>query len=419
MENSFQDNKKLYNYQRVPLNDTSSSNSSPCSEGGSPNRRRYRRRLPDGFDPGGGGGSVEMFRKCFYTVIGVSVLIFVLLPLAFHMRTKRPLFKQPPIVKPIAEVWPKNQTRNARLLISPKLNTNLITPRNICTKKELSEDLHKGENLILVAVCSSIGNFEDRQVVRKSWASPELTPAGVKVIFVLGSHKNQTLYRKELTDESTRHGDILQMDFIDSYANLTVKTLAALKFYTEEGCDNTRFILKTDDDMYINLNVLKQTALKSLQAKDTTLMTGNLICGAKPIRDPTNKWNSPRYMFNGKQYPNYLSGTAYLIARDAALSLYQASLETPVFHLEDIYTTGILARTVGIRPKDNRAFSYDKRKFEPCLFSQIVSSHHHTKDELLEIAGEMKKAMKERKRCRILKGARLRAHDAGGKCKWP
>lgn len=397
MENSFQNNKKLYDYQRVPLNDSSSNNSSPCSEGGSPNRRRYRRRLPDGFDPSRGGGGIEMFRKCFYTVIGVSFLIFVLLPVAFHIRTK-----------PIAEVWPKNQTRNARLLISPKLNTNLITPRDACSN-----------NLILVAVCSSIGNFEERQAVRKSWASPELTPAGVKVIFVLGSHQNQTLYRKELTDESMHHGDILQMDFIDSYSNLTVKTLAALKFYTQEECNNVKFILKTDDDMYINLHVLKKTASKSLNEKDTTLMTGNLICGAKPICDPTNKWNSPRYMFNGKQYPNYLSGTAYLIARDAALSLYQASLETPVFHLEDIYTTGILARTVGIRPKDNRAFSYEARKFSPCLFSQIVSSHHHTKDELMKIAEEMRKVMKENKRCRTLKGARLRAHDAGGKCKWP
>ena len=34
-----------------------------------------------------------------------------------------------------------------------------------------------------------------------------------------------------------------------------------------------------------------------------------MICGAKPIRDPHNKWYSPQYMFQGKVYPMYLSGT--------------------------------------------------------------------------------------------------------------
>ena len=37
--------------------------------------------------------------------------------------------------------------------------------------------------------------------------------------------------------------------------------------------------------------------------------SGSVICGAKPIRDPYNKWYSPKYMYEGKVYPMYLSGT--------------------------------------------------------------------------------------------------------------
>ena len=42
-------------------------------------------------------------------------------------------------------------------------------------------------------------------------------------------------------------------------------------------------------------------------------------------------------------------GTAYLMDRNTASKLYKASLDTPIFHLEDIYITGILSSKVNIR----------------------------------------------------------------------
>ena len=35
--------------------------------------------------------------------------------------------------------------------------------------------------------------------------------------------------------------------------------------------------------------------------------------------------------------------------KSAATKVYNASLDTPMFHLEDVYITGIVARNVGIR----------------------------------------------------------------------
>lgn len=46
------------------------------------------------------------------------------------------------------------------------------------------------------------------------------------------------------------------------------------------------------------------------------------------------------YMYSGNIYPNYLSGTGYVMSMDVAIKLYNASLTTPVFHLEDVYLTG-------------------------------------------------------------------------------
>lgn len=46
-------------------------------------------------------------------------------------------------------------------------------------------------------------------------------------------------------------------------------------------------------------------------------------------------------MYEEKVYPNYLSGTGYLMTVDVAQKLFKATLTTEIFHLEDIYITGI------------------------------------------------------------------------------
>ena len=77
-----------------------------------------------------------------------------------------------------------------------------------------------------------------------------------------------------------------------------------LKWFTR-NCDNTQYLLKTDDDMYINLVKLYDIVQAN---KKPNLLLGSLICNAIPIKDPYNKWYVPSYMFSGKRYPNYLSG---------------------------------------------------------------------------------------------------------------
>lgn len=49
---------------------------------------------------------------------------------------------------------------------------------------------------------------------------------------------------------------------------------------------------------------------------------------------------TPRYMYDRAIYPKYLSGSGYVFTIDAAAKLYNASLELPILHLEDVYLTG-------------------------------------------------------------------------------
>ena len=102
-----------------------------------------------------------------------------------------------------------------------------------------------------------------------------------------------------------------------------------LKWFDQACSGKATYLMKTDDDMYVNLDNLLDLVRHN---KDPYLMTGevnaqyvlaisfetyfinlpfsgSVLSGAKPIRDPYNKWYSPKYMYEGKVYPMYLSGT--------------------------------------------------------------------------------------------------------------
>ncbi len=160
----------------------------------------------------------------------------------------------------IAFVWPVNQTRNASILLQTSTTTTLIRPTGVCSSPSSpsqTDQTGKPNNIyLLVIVCSAVKNFEERQVIRDTWAKDQRELSNVKVIFLIGQLKNAT-FQNNVTLESETYGDILQEGFIDTYANLTVKSMMLLKWFTKE-CHKVPYVLKTDDDMYINLKQLFQ-----------------------------------------------------------------------------------------------------------------------------------------------------------------
>lgn len=90
-----------------------------------------------------------------------------------------------------------------------------------------------------------------------------------------------------MKNESSTHNDIIQENFYDSYNNLTIKSIIMLKWLLN-NCNRGKFLMKTDDDMFVNLPLLVKL-LKTKSNNDGVLI-GSLICNAKPITDPKNKW---------------------------------------------------------------------------------------------------------------------------------
>lgn len=93
---------------------------------------------------------------------------------------------------------------------------------------------------------------------------------------------------------------------------------------------------------------------------------------------------APSYMYPGKVYPNYVSGTAYVMSIDVVPKLYSAALQTPLFHLEDVYITGICSQRVNVTPHHHHGFTYRKQRFDPCFFKDAFTFHELTPTQLLE-----------------------------------
>lgn len=106
---------------------------------------------------------------------------------------------------------------------------------------------------------------------------------------------------------------------------------------------------------------------------------------------------SPNYMYDKETYPNYLSGTGYVMSIDVALRIYNVSLKTPLFHLEDVYVTGksfvetinaghwkliifflgICALAAKVKPQNHPLFNFSRYKYL-CEIRGTITTHQLT-----------------------------------------
>ncbi|CAH1773094.1 unnamed protein product [Owenia fusiformis] len=312
----------------------------------------------------------------------------------------------PPLRKDVIEavsMLSKTKLRNIQqfteyeAMTMPDSNPHSISRRNIQASKVpssivdqegflINQRVCDDDTVMVVVVCSAVYRFEQRKVIRKTWASVTKDPLlRTKLVFMLAVHPDPYM-QKYVIEESVKHEDIIQDNFIDSYQNLSLKSIGMLKWFGESSCRNVKYLLKTDDDMFVNIpNLLKDIAFReSFQPIKWTIM-GHLQIGARPDLDPQSKWFTPKSKFHKKTYPDYCSGTAYVLTNDIINALYKAALNTPIFWLEDVYITGILAEKVKAKHIQNHKFDSVGRERDPCVLRTIISVHRVNSIDLQKI----------------------------------
>lgn len=320
--------------------------------------------------------------------------------------------------------------------MQPSHTTALLEPTNFCTDPPFA----------LLVIPSATNNTRERIGIRQTWGQwagsnimmlpfeelktirtmsgmnlkkPTIekmqvsTPRKVKLVFLLGKGRGKEPISEVVQKESQLFGDIVVEDFIDSYTNLNLKTVFMLK-WVHRNCPMVKFVMKVDDDVFVNVPKL-QSSLLNESATKIPLLAGNLICGARPIHDQWSKWYTPQYMFRGGKYPNYLSGTGYVFSADLVEPLMNVALSVPYFHLEDVFLTGICAKKLGVRPVDNLGFSYQTRAISPCVYKEVIMGHEVLPSDMIKLWNMLNQPHTLAK-CHPISKSKLRSYIP--KCSW-
>lgn len=293
---------------------------------------------------------------------------------------------------PSAENKTTNATRNETISktipyvpsVSFPLDFNFtLNPSDLCSTKNL-----KSKMTLLILVCTAVPNFLQRQTIRETWGSVVVNNTGyVRLAFLVGSTINTTV-QKELENEAVQHSDIIQQNFVDSYQNLTLKSIMLLKWVTG-FCPDVQYVLKTDDDMYVNVgNLIKSISKFPVKSN---VMYGVLFKKAKPNRNPSAKWFVPKNQFDGDMFPDYLSGTGYMMSRDVVPELLEASATLSFLVMEDVFITGLCASQCRVKRYNIRGFAHWRRLATGCAFKDVITGHHVSVKDMIKIWRELQK----------------------------
>lgn len=245
----------------------------------------------------------------------------------------------------------------------------VIDGANICNKN----------TSMVILVHSILPHLHLRDGIRSTWGSvsrgaawpgQSLINGSVKLAFMFGEQKDWT---EKLLKENKIHGDIIQGNFTDTYQNLTLKSLLDLKWVVD-FCPMVRYVLKSDDDMFINIPYLLNILSKREPLRRTIIGPINYSSAVRR----KGKWGISKEEYKFTHFPPYASGSTYVFTADIIGELFEAAKYVPQIFIDDVFITGILARTLGLRLARQYGFAhYASKRPSACdvVLNRIITVH--------------------------------------------
>ena len=215
---------------------------------------------------------------------------------------------------------------------------------------------------IAIFTHSSPQNFKLRHAIRQTWGRDDVLHSyGALLYFVIGAPAEQfSSLHEYIKEESRRYGDVILLQFQDGYRTLTQKSLCMLQ-WTQRHCDDVKYVIKSDDDVYFNVSrlsafLLNNDTIREFDVTGRHFMLGHVITGARRQVDRRNKYFTPEVIYQKSTYPPFLSGSAYIIPYRLVPRLLTTAQSRTSFWLEDVFLTGIVGRALNVSLLHNDLF---------------------------------------------------------------
>lgn len=240
-------------------------------------------------------------------------------------------------------------------------NENLCTsnhPRGTSYNKWsiLIPDGEPTQTSIVILVLSCRKNFLQRNLIRQTYgAIRNLNNVHIlAVVFMLGGVDAPDA---EITDiskleaERVQFDDMIMGDFVDTYRNLTRKSIMAYDWLTS-FCQDADLLVKTDDDVMLNIFKLTEELGKWTP---TVFRSYNIWC-AIHWTEQVNKDEKSMYYISPEQYPGdilpkHCGGVGYVTTMDTVKRIkdeISRSFQGIVCTHEDVFMTGIVPEKINL-----------------------------------------------------------------------
>ncbi|KAM5146255.1 beta-1,3-galactosyltransferase 4-like [Mantella aurantiaca] len=248
-------------------------------------------------------------------------------------------------------------------LSSVPLPPFLLSPANACSPPPL----------LLILVSSAASHRDRRDAIRQTWGSLSSATASSSLTLFVLAVPSKPEERSALEHEAVTHRDIIQANFMDSYRNLTLKTLTGLA-WTLQKCQGAQFVLKTDDDVFVNTLALSTF----LREQHGIRYFGRIHWHAAALRDPEHRHYTPYELYPSDYFPLYCGGTGYILSYGAVGHLLQEAGNGPWLSIEDTYI-GILAKAAGVAPQHvAKIAGVSSIPHSRCCYQTMFNSHRLT-----------------------------------------
>ena len=232
------------------------------------------------------------------------------------------------------------------------LKRKMVAFHRVKFLKSPSPCSHK--TVILVMVISKASNFNERTLIRSTWAH-NLTDTDIYVVFMMGY--NSTVHSKNLQEAEFYQNVLIFSKGSHSFnrgssksseGNLARTEVMPMLFglqWVRSNCPHVKHVIKTDDMSFINMG----TMTSFLRQNN---LTGSVVGAIEraSLAPRSGEQSVSRGNFPFVYFPPYVSGTSYVLSGDLVKSfLYASNRFQHRIPLENVYLTGVLARTVSAR----------------------------------------------------------------------
>lgn len=219
---------------------------------------------------------------------------------------------------------------------------------------------------VLIIVKSAPARLAHRQRLRER-VGQQLVRTGAhaqRLVFMVaavlggggsGDHAQQRGLQQQIVAEHRAHRDLVQANFVDSYRNLSYKTVALLRWKLDR-CPHANYMLQTDDDVWTDVRQMHAmmapplSALRALPRHDLLLCSSpGSTLPSRSLRGYTTKWVVTWAEYPHLAYPRYCLGAAVLLTHDVVGRLHaQAQRTTRFLWMDDVFVYGILRDAAGV-----------------------------------------------------------------------